>query len=146
MKNEDGNVRANAASALGSMRAAAKTPVPALIEALKDADSKVRASGVSAKVAIPALIKASKDKDSDVRMGAAIALGDMGVETSSVVPILVQALENPYVRRRAADALGHIGSEASSAVPALTEALKDRDSELRASAASALEKIAPGSQ
>jgi HEAT repeat protein len=54
--------------------------------------------------------------------------------------------QNTYVRRRAADALGHIGSEASSAVPALTEALKDRHSEVRASAASALEKIAPGSQ
>jgi HEAT repeat protein len=72
----------------------------------------------------------------------------MGVEASSIVPSLVQALknQNTYVRRRAADALGHIASFSSFAVPALTEALKDRDSEVRASAASALKKIAPGSQ
>jgi HEAT repeat protein len=79
LNNEDGNVRANAASALRSMPAEASSAVPALIEALKDADSKVRAS-------------------------AAGALGNIRAEASSAVgcgqKLLVDAiaLTAPFVR------------------------------------------------
>jgi len=104
----------------------------ALIAALKDPDSGVRAAAARAleeigdKTAVPALIAALKDPDSGVRAAAARALEKIGDKTAAV-PALIAALKDPdkEVRRGAAWALGEIGD--TSAVPALIAALKDPD-------------------
>jgi hypothetical protein len=52
--------------------------------------------------------------------------------------------KDPLVRKQVAHALGAMGSKARTAIPDLREALLDTDEEVKAAAASALEKIGPG--
>jgi hypothetical protein len=54
------------------------------------------------------------------------------------------ANKDPLVRKQIAHALGALGAKARAAVPALREALLDTDDEVKAAAASALEKIGSG--
>lgn len=60
------------------------------------------------------------------------------------VPLLKDG--NPLVRKRAALALKRLGTNAKSAIPALEEALSDKDADVRASVAAALEAIDPTSR
>ena len=156
LKDDDNEVRRNAASALGRIGPAAEAAVPALIEALKDDDNEVRRNaafalgriGPAAEAAVPALIEALKDEDSDVQRRAAFALGRIGPAAEAAVPALIEALkdEDSDVQRRAASALGRIGLAAEAAVPALIEALKDGDRDVRRSAADALGRIGPAAE
>lgn len=117
--------------------------VPALIVALNDESNEVgenaaealRKIGVSA---IPALSEALKDANGLTRGNAALMLGEIG--DASAVPVLIETLKDrdEFVRANAVFALGKIGD--ASAVPALIEALKDRD--MRYEAVEALGKIA----
>lgn len=95
-------------------------------------------------VAVPALIDALKHRNSKVRYNAAFGLKEIGKEAAAAVPALIEALEdrknNPEVRAKAAEALGCISEEA---VPALVKALQDcglRKS-IRLSAAMALRTL-----
>lgn len=120
LKDEDEQVRRDAATALGDIGPAAKDAVPALIVALK------------------------KDADEDVRRNVATALGEIGPMAKGAVPALIIALKKDVdeeVRRNTAIALGEIGPAAKDAVPALTQALKDEDEDLRDAAQTALKKI-----
>ncbi len=129
LKDEDEEVRRDAAAALGDIGPAAaknKDAVPALIVALK------------------------KDEDEEVRRNAATALGKIGpvaAKNKDAVPALIIALKKDVdeeVRRNAAIALGKFGPAAAKnkdAVPALTEALKDEDEDVREAAEEALKKI-----
>jgi HEAT repeat protein len=129
--------------------AAGAPAVPALIQALGDSDSAVRAAAAWAlgklgdPQAVPALIKALGDWgdwwSEDVRAAAAWALGKLG--DPQAVPALIQALgdSDSAVRRAAAEALGAIGDP--QAVPALIQALGDRGSDVRRAAAEALGAI-----
>jgi len=92
--------------------------------------------------AVPALLQALKDKEWRVRWAAAEALESIG--DPQAVPALIQALKNEdlWVRQAAAGALGKIGVPV---VPALMEALKDRDEDVRGAAARALLKLLPAS-
>jgi HEAT repeat protein len=112
-------IRWRAAYALGQMKAAAKTVVPALITALLE------------------------DPHVDVRRRAADALGNIGTAAKTAVPALITALEDPHVdvRRRAAEALGNMGTEAKTAIPALTATTKDRDKWVSRNAEEALRQI-----
>ena len=126
--------------------------MPALIEALKDEDGRVRSNaaraqgyiGPEAKVAVPALIQALKDEDKYVRDDAAWALGKIG---PAAVPALVKRLndknEDKDVCASVMEALEEIDIEARTVMPILIEALKDKDKRIRRSAAQALRKIGP---
>jgi HEAT repeat protein len=151
LKNSDPYVRIIAVSALGRIRAEAKTAMPLLVPALKDSEARVRSSagsalgsiGAEAKTAVPQLIPLLKDSDANVRFTAASALGRIGAEAKTAVPQLIPLLKDfkAYVRGSAAFALGEIGAEAKTVVPQLIPLLKDSDASVRFSASSALNKI-----
>jgi HEAT repeat protein len=121
-----------------------KGTVPALIKALGDTDSGVRASaalalhriGPAAEEAATALAKALGDPDERVRGTAGSALGQIG---RGSIPVLIKALGDPdaVVREGAARALCHFPVE-KEPVPALIKALSDPNARVRQSAALAL--------
>jgi HEAT repeat protein len=78
--------------------------------------------------AIPALVQALRDADPQVRSQAALALARMGPDASPAVPALMEALSDrdENVRRCAARALGQVGPSARAAIPALITALRQR--------------------
>ncbi len=147
-------VRRRAAYALSQLDAvAAKHAVGALLEALGDTESRVRARvaqalgkvGPAARTAGPALLELLRDPRGPVRASAARALAQVA-EARLAVPGLVQLLHDPEVpvRGYAILALGECGPAAKEAVPAL-EALQEKDADLdvRNAAGQALEKIDP---
>jgi HEAT repeat protein len=86
--------------------------VPALIQALGDSDSAVRAAAAEAlgaigdPQAVPALIQALGDSDCDVRRAAAEALGKLG-DPQAVPPLSVWAHAGEDAARDALQTLGH---------------------------------------
>jgi HEAT repeat protein len=116
---------------LGAWRDRGYEGSEALIEALKDEDSYVRASVARAlgeigdSRAVDALIEALKDEDSDVRENSIDALVKIAKKDLGVVDKLIKALrdEDSDVRASVAWALGEIRD--ARAVEALIEALKD---------------------
>ncbi len=148
LKDEDEDVRWEAALALVMIDEKAEKAVPALIVALKDEAENVRRSaaralgmiGEKADEAVPALIEALKDEERRVRFAAARALGMISEKAEKAVPVLIVALkdEAENVRRSATRALGMIGEKS---VPALIEALKDEDEKVRKGVAQALGMI-----
>lgn len=109
LRDEDEDVRWNAAEALGNIRS--ETAVQLLLDALKD-------------------------ENEDVRSNAANALGKTG--SKKVVKPLIDVLEdeNEDVRKEAAEALGYIESER--AVQPLIDALRDENECVRSAAAYSL--------
>lgn len=109
LRDEDEDVRWNAAEALGNIRSEA---------------------------AVQLLFDALKNEDEDVRSNAANALGKTG--SKKAVKPLIDALkdENEYVRKEAAEALGYIESER--AVQPLIDALRDENEHVRSAAAYSL--------
>jgi len=87
--------------------------------------------------AVHALLQALRDDDSRVRLYASYALGHVRSQPDLVVPEIVQILEKDddlAVRRAAAWSLGLIGPNAESAVPHLTRLLSGPMPELSDSA------------
>jgi len=74
--------------------------------------------------AVPALIDALKDPEVRVRNAAASALWGLGPKARNAVPTLAEALADGNVRLWAAKALAKIGPPARSALPALAEAAR----------------------
>ncbi len=105
----------------------------------------------AANQAIPALIEALSDADKVVRNCAAITLKDMGPDASNAVPALVkivadtgsgpQTSSDPLTRAAAAGALGNMGPAAAAALPTLKLVLRESVSDLRGSAAVAIWRI-----
>ena len=114
-KDEDGEVRWAASSALGQIGPAAISP---LMELLSDKIKEVRRAaalafcyiGPAAKFAVPALTKSLKDNDAAVRCSAARALGNIGPEATMAIPALIELLKdkNTRVRQTAFEALQEI--------------------------------------
>jgi HEAT repeat protein len=136
LKDQDGDVRSAAASALGRIGPEVKDTVPALMELLKDqwhvegifcpreaAAWALGNMGPEAKIAVPAITELLRDREASVRCTAASTLEEIGPEAKTAVPILTELLKDPKVRDAAASTLGKIGPEAKSAVPALAELL-----------------------
>jgi HEAT repeat protein len=127
-------VRTNAFLALTQIDPQSKSPVPALIEALKDELPSVRFAAASsladlggeARAATTALIQALRDSDSRVRVQAAVALWRIDRRDRIAVPVLSQALQerDEFLRWIAADCLGEIGADAREAVPLLLQAVR----------------------
>ena len=149
-------VRGAAASALGKIGVVSEDVVPALSDALDDADPNVRSDaadalgeiGPAAKQGVPALVAALRiNRWLNVRRSTVEALGAIGSASGDAVPALIEALtdDDGIVRDESARALGGMGSAAKSAVPALLEALrKETDNDGRRSIIVGLGDIGPG--
>lgn len=127
-----------------------------VVDALKDADTVVRANAVSfssrlGPAAVPVLLRAMTDPDPRMRAGAAQALGSASRAHSDAtladqtIETLGQALNDhdPAVRKAAAAALGSFGRRARPAVPALAMLLSDKDTYAAGAAAQTLGAIGP---
>jgi HEAT repeat protein len=81
------------------------------------------------------------DRDAKARRKAVVALGHVGAADPAAIPAVIGAVrdQDAGVRREAVVALLNAG--AREAIPALTEARHDRDPQVRAYAAKALERI-----
>jgi HEAT repeat protein len=146
-----------------ALRKSGALGVPALIEALESADAAVRIKaartlstlGEVAAAAAPALGQTLQDDDPEVRLAAAKSLWNVAKAADLVVPVLVELLEargtvdadvSENERRflqTVMEALGRIEPPATAAVPALTLRTKDKNRQMRESALSVLQKVAP---
>ena len=155
-------LRIAALQALGAFGRAAAPAVPALVDALRDPDLRIRwfaietlaLIGPEAKAAVPKLIEALRSKDvaeagmlrglgtfmfrqmddGPIRLIAAEALGRIGPEAKAAVPDLIAALDGPdsRVRCEAVRALGAIGPDSAPAIPNLVRQLVRGQPELAA--------------
>lgn len=152
----DANVRIEAAYALGKIGPAAKASVPALIAALKPGEDKPAYAaafalgriGPDAASAEPALLGLIEGSDDSLSLLCAWALvqirGASAATAAKVLPELRAGLASdfPKSRQMAAETLGTLGAAAKAARPQLERLAKgDKDAEVRAAAAKALESI-----
>jgi HEAT repeat protein/small nuclear ribonucleoprotein (snRNP)-like protein len=142
LKDEDAEVRADAAFMLGRMRE--HKAIRNLKTLLYDKRSFVRAQAADALCSIGGseasqqLISASQDANLNVRENAAIALGEMG-DSISVQPLLSLLRDKmPSVRIAAIIALSKIKDP--QAIPSLYSMLKDEDPQVREQTEIALKK------
>src|SRR5207249_4955083 len=92
-------------------------------------------------------LKSALQKDSDVKVkaAAATALGSIGAEPESIVPILIDTLKDKNIELKLAamTALGQFGPTAKAAIEPLREIAKDKtDKKLSITAILALKSIA----
>ncbi|MCX7805152.1 MAG: HEAT repeat domain-containing protein [Planctomycetota bacterium] len=120
LRDENDDVRGQAATALGEM-------------------------GPKAEKALPELMRVvAEDRNPGVKFNAGLAVPKM---KGKAVPILIEALRDKrdIVRRYAAQTLGNIGPEASAAIPALKDVeARDSDDVTRAAAKWAISRISGG--
>ncbi|AFY52769.1 HEAT repeat-containing protein [Rivularia sp. PCC 7116] len=94
---------------------------------------------------IDKVLEKLKSQDTKVRAGAVYILSSVEDKSPSVLPAIIQALqdENSTVRSSALHSLGEIGkrNESVSLVIAIIQALKDKDVKVRSKAALALNEI-----
>ncbi len=143
LRDEDADVRWQAAEALGQL--GSEAAIPRLLIALEHEDAYIRRQAapvlgqLGSEAAIPGLLIALEDEDAYVRWRAAKALGQLGSETA--IPGLLIALgdKEAHVRWRAAEALGQLDSEA--AIPELLIALEHKDADIRRQAVEALGQL-----
>jgi HEAT repeat protein len=136
LKHTDPKVRYNSAELLLRLGPVAKFAAPALHDALRDSDGRVRMKVAEAlwniertqpRVLLPVLVDGLKESDPAVRINALAVLGQMGKAAKPAVPsIVARGLRDKdmEVRTEAVVALGEIGPAARDAVPALLDALK----------------------
>ena len=149
---ENADLRVEAASWLDEIplnERSTREVIPALMQALQDAEAQVRKSAafslgrLGAKEAVPALKTLLLDQDDRVKLGAIEALRRLGDQ--EVVPSLAKVLmsllqsEGRDVKFIAIDKLGELGAQ--EAVPFLIQALQDREELVRSSAATALGRM-----
>jgi HEAT repeat protein len=92
---------------------------------------------------LSALIAALKDSDTSVRARAAHAIGDIGIDAAPAIPALLILLKNAEEGSRigACIALRGIGPAAKQAMPALRQALDDPKVDVRRFAQQAIDSI-----
>ncbi len=122
-------VRAEAAKALSLMKDAAQDQLPALLAAIQDTESGVRAAAIwavgamskttAARAGIGALLE---DPEPLMRLEAVKVLGNMGADAKDQLPALVKvatADKEPDIRGLAIFAIAAMGVAADPAIPAL---------------------------
>jgi hypothetical protein len=148
LKDEDANVRAEAASALGELYD--EHGVEPLMEALKDEDARVRMKAAYAlgvlqdERAVEPLMEALKDEDAKVRVTVVWHLARLGGDfrrDEEIAGPLIEMLRDvdADVRSQAAYVLGGVRDER--AVEPLIEALKDPDVGVAGPAATSLGRL-----
>lgn len=151
---ETGNwiTRASAARKLGNLGEAARPAIPSLRELIRDEAESwlVRSEAVCALATIspdtlPEIHWALSNLPPRIRWAAAYALGRSRASPQEVVPLLVEALEDPswLVRSEAARSLA---SQGLAAVPPLRKALKDDEPRVQAAAAHSLGQLGEDAQ
>jgi HEAT repeat protein len=150
LKSPQPYVRATSAEALGRIGPPSRSAVPALIEAMKDADlngarlpsiEALGRIGPGAEAAIPALVQLfDDDRDNSFRNAAAGALLRMG---GKAVPTLEGLLlrKDDWLEFGLGHELGKLGPEDKGAVPFLVKGARQKGWKARMHAASALGKI-----
>lgn len=143
----DPATRGVAAWALGKL--GKRSAVEPLIHALRDPDAYVREMAVLAlgelgdPGAVPALSALAGDPEHGVRSVMTVALHQIrGEAAAEALARLARSDPDPHTRVMATGALGKLRSRIR--VPALEDALEDPAAEVRANAASALERIGGG--
>jgi HEAT repeat protein len=141
LKDENKEVRIQAARAFTGLGPVAKDAVPALAEALKEEDADdviarsvcrcsayaLRQIGPDAKGAVPALLRLLKARDERLRTDALAALASIGAPDERVIPALREGLKDKEIRAYAASLLSRAGPRyAQEALPVLVEALDVR--------------------
>jgi HEAT repeat protein len=106
LTDEHPRVREEAARALGRVGVDARSAAFRLVNALKDRDAAVRAA--AAEAAVQPLMGVLQQGEVEERVAAVRILGDIGPVAKAAVPLLVQALNDRFVRPAAADALKRI--------------------------------------
>ena len=99
--------------------------------------------GPAAKSAVPALMQALKGPDKSVYEGAIKALGNIHTDPDVVIPLLMTFLNNDDLNDEAAIALANYGPLAKAAVPKIIPLLHAADDDAQAAAQDALLKIDP---
>ena len=145
LKDPDPRVRTFAANALRAAGQAGAQAAPALIEALDDPDPYVRQGAVEALGAMKSLEglrQALDSPDWSVRIRAIGQLHGFGPEA---VPAIIHALDdrNGSIVSQAADMLSQMAPNDPRTLPALIRALTHPDTQARASAVTALERLGP---
>jgi HEAT repeat protein len=159
LKDEDRGVRQSVEYTLETINPhwmkteGAKEAIPALVEALKDENPRVRAHTADALglikdvSALEPLVTALIDRESLVRATAKRALKEIDARwmhsevVKNSVPVLLAALkdDDPFIRGEVAELLGKIGDV--QAIGSLVIAIEDKDYYVRSWAASALGQI-----
>ena len=150
-------VRKFSAQAMGCLAPPYVLGVRPLVDAIDDRDDEVVHSaivalgymGPDASYAIDRLAKVLAEETSRrIRHAAAMALGRIGSEDGSALPVFLEMLtdESSEVRVNAALAIGNMGPAAESAVDALVDVLDDPDSDVRYGAMVSLGAIGPPAQ
>lgn len=151
LSDEEPQVRAAAAEALGRIGQGSAPALPQLFLLVRDPDATVRLKTVEAlpnvtrdTSIISRLILALSDSAPEVRRGSAASLGALGTSTSRSVAALGRALEDPSaaVRAAAALALAEIGPPARASRVALLAAQRDSSAQVRRVVEDALRRIA----
>lgn len=156
-------IRMQSASFLGSV--ASSIAVPALITALNDSDAEIRQLAIISMrdhyespellAAIPEITKLLQDSDAAVRTKTADLFCGLGEKSTSVIPMLITALENElsddselYAEnivltpaRSMINALAAIGPDAINAIPIIQKAVDHRNSYVQSSAENALKAL-----
>ena len=107
--------------------------------------------GTNGPAVVATLLKCLQEQDEDAAASAALALGEVGLQTKEVVPALAAQLQDNrrMVRYSATRALGSLANDRSAiaelrkAVPELVNAQNDHDPMVREYATNALRKVAP---
>lgn len=144
--------RFRAARDLGRLGWLARDAMPALVNALNDAEANVREAaahsiGQMGPDALTALAGMLQHDDKYVRRHAVWSMGRLGPLAKSVLPDLCKALKDadPRTASGAAQSLGNLGAEGADAVAALAEAMRGTNIVLCRLAAKALSQIGPPS-
>ncbi|WP_424100229.1 HEAT repeat domain-containing protein [Moorena producens] len=146
------------AEALANMGAAGSEYVPEILKLLTDLNyydgyrvaEALGQMGAAASEYVPAILKLLTHSDDHVRANAAYALALMGVAPSKITPPILELLTDSDhyfflggARDSAAKALGQMGAAPSKYAPEIAKLLTDSESQVRDSAAAALERMGP---
>jgi hypothetical protein len=156
---DQSKLRIRSAMILHAMGSDALLAVPGLVRALHDDSYAVRQCALHTlevllpgmgqeKIRIlPQLLEATRDGAPDVRGNAEILLGYYPDQASSVVPVVVNALNDSdaLVRVGAMSSLTRLNEQGTNkaGVPTLVELLQDGNAEVREAATNALRAMAP---
>ena len=139
--------------AVTQLRSIGSQAVPAIEDVIedKDSDSSTRHSavraleGIGGEEVLQVLIKALEDPEARVRRRALTAIEDLNIDRTSVIPYLINILndeDDSEVKSAAISVLTQLDSEAIEAIPALMKALDEGGFEVAWPASNLLESLA----
>jgi HEAT repeat protein len=152
-EDEDKELRAEAASALGNLEGNARSAAPALLKALKGPEASVRAKaakalgeiGVADRDVLEGLMGAVVDESSTIQIAGLKALARLGREARETAPVLqarLLAARDERIELRTAVALWSVTGENTESIPVLLRLLQSGETKMQIEAALALWQVA----